>query len=261
MIFSVWNGNGKAIIILMKKMSAFALFADSFLAAACAFMITFTAVRFYTKEGAASLICGAAAFILFGAAAFARLRRKRGKLVRSRAESAKKRALFEHLSGICPEAAAELLLPALGGKMAEGGIESGDKLYFLKFTPRPLSPNEVCREATFSTPLKKIILCGAAEEQTAEFCRRCGAELAQGDEAYEAIKTCPFDPPPKAPRTKGPKELLSRAFRRSSAGRWLRCGLWLTTFSYFTFFPAWYIAAGGTMLVLAALCLIFGKRD
>lgn len=248
----------------MKRRSILAVVFDSIFAALCAFAIIFTAVRFYTKNPALGLGLGIAAFVLFGALAFVRLCSKRGRAITFGKNQGRRQAFKTYLCSLNTKAAAALLLPALGGQATQKGIESGEVLYILHFTPQPLSPNDMCGAIATDTQLKKVVLCNSATEDGVKFANLFGVDVLFADGMYEQLEKqnalpekYPFGDAIK-PKF---KDKLKGAMKRENAKRLFWCGLWLTAFSYFTFFPIYYIISGGVLLILAAICLVFGKRD
>lgn len=247
----------------MKKISLFATIADSLLAAACAFVIIFTAVRFYTKNPALGLGLGAAAFALFGALAFLRLNSKRGKAVALGKKQIRRRAAKLYLCSLKRDEALSLLNIAIDGKINRNGIEKESKIYLPEFLPEQLSPNDICGAKEVDGKLEKVIICNGATDEAVKFAKLLNIEIKPSDELLDKLEELNALPQkfsfgdsvkPKL------KERLQGAIARKNAPRLFWCGLWLTAFSYFTFFPVYYIIAGGLMLMLAAVCLVFGKR-
>lgn len=248
----------------MKKMSLFAVVSDSILAAACAFALIFTAVRFYTKNPSLGLGLGCAAFVLFGALAYMKLSARRGKAIAFGKNSGKRKAFKTYLCSLDAQSAAGLIAPAFGGKATDAGVTCDGKIYLPHFTPNALSPNDICGEIAMNSAQKKVIVCNAATDDAVKFAGLFGVEIAFSDEIYDKLNELGALPEsyPFAESLKPKlKDLLKRAVRRSNAGRLFWCGLWLTLFSYFTFFPVYYIVSGGIFLVLSAVCVLFGARD
>ena len=248
----------------MKRISFFAVIADSALSALCAFALIFTAVRFYTKNPALGLGLGIAAFLLFGALAFLRLNAKRGKAAAYGAGVSRRRNFATYLCTLSPDAAAGIIAKALGGTAEGARVLRGESIYISKFTPQPLSPNDICGAIAFESDKKKIVACNGATDDAKKFASIAGAQVVTSDEIFDKLEDMGALPE-KYPFAEAAKpklrEALKGAIKRANAGRLFWCGLWLTAFSYFTFFPVYYIIAGGLMLIFAAVCLIFGKRD
>lgn len=247
----------------MKRISLFAVIADSILAALCAFALFFTAVRFYTKSPAIGLTLGIAAFVIFGALAFLRLSSKRGKAAAFGKNQRRRQALRAYLCTLATKEAKELLSGAVGGNICGQGVESDGKIYVARFEPSALTPNEMYEALAFDSSLKKVVACNEATDEAIAFAKRAGADIMTADEIFDKLEATGTLPESHLKDDAKPafKDRLKGAIRRANAGRLFWCGLWLTAFSYFTFFPVYYIVAGGLMLIFAAVCLVFGRRD
>lgn len=247
----------------MKKISLFAAATDSALAAACAFVLIFTAVRHYTDNAALGLGLGIAAFALFGALAFFRLTSKRGKACAFGKKQARRQAEKLYLCTLTKSAQVGLLAAATGGKATGAGAFKDGATYMPVFCPEMLSPNDICGATAKKCEGKKIIVCNGATDEAKRFAAFAGAEIINSDEILdklEELHALPEELSKKNGTKAGIKQKFASLLMRKNASRLMWCGLWLTAFSYFTFFPSYYIAAGGVMLSLAAVCLIFGKR-
>ena len=121
----------------MKRISFFAVIADSALSALCAFALIFTAVRFYTKNPALGLGLGIAAFLLFGALAFLRLNAKRGKAAAYGAGVSRRRNFATYLCTLSPDAAAGIIAKALGGTAEGARVLRGESIYIPKLPRSP----------------------------------------------------------------------------------------------------------------------------
>ncbi len=250
----------------MNKISFFSVAADSFFAAVCGFLLFFTAVRYYSSDAALGLACGIGAFISFGLLAFLYLKRKRGKKLLIGKDEREKHKLCLHLATISQNAAAKTILPLYKGAFinADDCIETDECIYVPLFRIQPLSPDDIAKEIKNCGQKRKEILCNAVSFEGAKTAAAFGLKLIQADDIYKGLKE--LDALPKeyefAEKSKTPfLKRFSGAFRRSAALKLFWCGLCLLTFSFFTFFPLYYIISGGVILVLSAVCLIFGKRD
>lgn len=239
----------------MKRQSLFAVILDSVLAAACAFILIFTLTRFYTHRPVLGLCLGIAAFAAAGALAFLRLNARRGNaLQKGRAQ--KKLAAFEkYTCMLTASGAAELIAAATGGSCTD--IE-----YIALFRPEPLTANELCAATAHESGRRKCVVCNRAGDAAERFAKESGVEVMTAERLYGKLESAGALPelPPVAARTRL-ADRLKGAVLRSNAGRLMWCGLCLTAFSYFTFYPLYYIISGGIVLMLAAICLVFGKRQ
>ena len=250
----------------MNKISLFSVAADSLFAAICSFLLFFTAVRYYTSDPTLSVICGAGAFFAFGTPAFLYLKRKRGKRILSVGDAKLKQKLCVHLATIPKAEAADLLLPLFddGFIDGDGNISTPDCIFVPIFKCTALSSDDIACELRKKHSKRTEILCSCASAECMKLADTFGIKVHEADEIFKKLKSInvlpeqfPFAESKKVSALKK----LSGAFRRSASPKLFWCGLCLLTFSFFTFFPLYYIISGGCILVLSAACLIFGKRN
>lgn len=234
---------------------------DTLFTGLCAFLLFFTAIRFYTKSFAAALTFAIAAALLFGALAFLYIGGKqRHKLLISASEK-KKRLLSLHLSLSSDEEVKKLMLCALGeGARASGKrITCGDKIYFLYFKMSPLSEDDAAMVIKSRTKLKKVIYCCKTGVGAADLCAHFGIEILTVENAYELLENGGLLPEKfvyeEPAKVRVLKRIKSR-FSRKICAPLFWSGTALIALSYFTFFPIYYIVSGGLMLIAAAVALV-----
>ena len=245
-------------------MSFFAVITDSILAAICTFVLLFTVIRYYTKNIALGLATGIAMAVLCGILTFVRLHSKRGKALAAGKKLKRRQAFKLYLCTADADATNKLIADVTGGAITERGITTEDRIYITLFTPMPLSSNEICRAAAANSGLKKTIVCNEADDDAIQFAKAADIGLMFSDEIFEKLdRTDSLPGLNVAGVGTGARirQKLKGAIKRSNAIKLFWCGVWLTAFSYFTFFPVYYIVAGGLILILAAVCLIFGRRE
>lgn len=246
----------------MKMLSLFAVITDSIFAAACSLFIFFTAIRFYTGNVPLALFFGIVAALVLGALCFLRLKAKRGRAI-SLGQSEGKRSNFKlYLCTLDKSGRMDILKKAYGGEIKDGALVSGDRIYVAEFTPLPLSSNDICRATAFASTLEKVVVCNSLSDEAKAVADRLDVRVAVADGLYEELEKkgeLPESYPFKTGKKKNFMCMLKGAVKKSYALRWMMCGLWLTAFSYFTFFPVYYIVAGGVMLAFSAVCLLFGS--
>ena len=238
------------------------LILDTVFAGVCAFLLFFTAVRFYTKSAAAGLIFGISALFLFGALAYVYISRKQNKnLLLSRDEKNKK-LLSLHLS-LSTDTYIKKLFKSLFG---EGARISGQKvLYgetanFFNFKMQPLSEDDVARVIKYRFDGKKRIFCAKASPEAAALAANFLIEITGIDGVYSALKDKELLPEKYV--YEGAKKIkffdrIKARFNRRLAAPLFWSGLGLLFLSYFTFFPIYYIVSGSIMLILSAVSLVF----
>ena len=101
------------------------LLLDSLFAAICAFLLFFTAIRYYTRNAAIALTFAILAFLLFGALCFVYIRARQGKKLLSARDEREKRLLSLHLSLSADNYVLNLFKNCLGeGSYMRGGKET-----------------------------------------------------------------------------------------------------------------------------------------
>ena len=248
----------------MKRLNLPLVF-DSFLAAVCAFLLFFTAVRYYTKSAIWGLTFGIFAFLIFGALAFIYIRKRQNQKLTLTKDEREAELLRLHLSLLPESELLKTLLPLVdGGKISGRIIETEDKVFYPIFRMQPLSPDDIAGVIKRKSKKQKVIFCNTLSEQAIKLAKDFDIEYVTGNRIFNRLKAENLLPEKYV--FGGDKKLnfISRVklrFNRRLAAPLMWNGLCLTAFSYFTFYPIYYIVTGGILLVLAAICLIFGKRE
>ncbi len=242
------------------------LVADTLFAGICAFLLFFTAVRFYTKSAVTGLIFGIAALLLFGALSYVYISRKQDKnLLLSRDEKNKK-LLALHLSLSSDEYIKKLFRELLGSdaKIRGGKVILGDTSAFFDFKMQPLTEDDVARVIKSKTDGKKRIYCVRISPEAAALAGNFLIEVVCIDDVYSALKEKNLLPE-KYVYEGGEKIKLSAKikarFNRKLAAPLFWSGSGLLLLSYFTFFPLYYIISGSLLLILSAASLVVGKKQ
>lgn len=238
---------------------------DTVFAGVCAFLLFFTAVRFYTKSVAVALIFGICALFLFGALAYVYISRKQNKnLLLSRDEKNKK-LLSLHLS-LSSDGYIKRLFKNLFGEDARISgqkVVTGDTANFFCFKMEPLSEDDVAKVIKYRFEGKKHIFCSKSSPQAAALASTFLIEITGIDGVYSALKDKDLLPEKYvyegAEKISFIKKIKARFNRRISAPLfWSGAGL--LALSYFTFFPIYYIVSGSLMLILSAVTLVVTQR-
>lgn len=238
---------------------------DTVFAGTCAFLLFFTAVRFYTRNAAIGLVFGILAALLFGALAYVYISRKQNKnLLLSRDEKNKK-LLSLHLSLSSDNYIKKLFrdLFGEGAKISGQKVVTGDTANFFNFKMQPISEDDVARVIKYRFDGKKRIFCATASPEAAALAANFLIEITGIDGVYSSLKEKNLLPEKYV--YEGPekitffKRIKARFNRRISAPLfWSGAGLLLL--SYFTFFPIYYIVSGSIMLILSAVTLVLNQR-
>ncbi len=251
------------IVKLLRRINL-PLILDSLFAALCAFLLFFTAVRYYSKSAGIALVFGILAALLFGALAFSHIKSKQRKKLILAVDERDKNRLSLHLALSSEKYVEDLFCKLYNLKIKSQGIlENDEAVFFLHFSLRPLSPDDIAEAIKFSTDKNKIILCNKAEEVAQRLASDFFIETRALDGLYLALKDGNLLPEKYIFEGKEKPNFLKRVrarFDKKLAAPLFWSGTGLLFFSYFTFFPIYYIIFGGALMVLAAAARIFGKK-
>ena len=245
------------------KRFTFAVFADSLLAALCAFIIVFTLVRYYHSAGA-GLAAGIAAGLAAGAGAYLlkrRLRRKRQAHTIFRAGAAK---LAAHLAVSEPERALGLFAECFDECKLDGEYAlANGKIYLCNFTLEPVRADALIPLLRMQTEYKKCLACGTAAPECAALAESYGIELVCAEGIYTMLEKRGKLPETYLCQPKGRARFAAKVRARFTRKLCLPAfwsGAALMFFSYFTYYPYYYIAFGTALLILCAAAAVFGGR-
>lgn len=240
------------------------LLLDTLFAGACAFLLFFTSIRYYTKNAVLALVFAVLACLLFGALSFLYISRKQNKkLLISRNEKNKK-LLALHLSLSSDAYVGELFSKCLADEKdkpeTKGGIIfTGGRAYFLNFKMQPLCGDDVAAVIKQKTDEEKILLCCSIDAEAAMLAENFSIEVKQLDYVYNLLEENKLLPEKYI--YEGAKKIsvfkrIKTRFNRKICAPLFWSGAALLILSYFTFFPIYYIVSGSIMLILAAVTLV-----
>ncbi|MDE7087740.1 MAG: hypothetical protein K2O67_06075, partial [Clostridia bacterium] len=257
-ILSLKKGNN----LRMKKIS-FALISDVFFFTLCAFLIGFTAVRFYTKNVTTALIIAVGGALAIGVIAFfILLSKRRKKMILSLGESEKK-SLSLHLSVCTQNAVFKLFLSALDGTYVEGNrLQDENTLYFFNFKLSPISPDDIAEVIKTETNKAKCVFCCEVSPAALSFAEDFSITVVCIAQIYAMLKDKKLLPEKYAlGNVKKPSvfKKIKKRFNRKLCPSLFFCGISLLFFSFFTFYPVYYTVFGGILLALSAVSVLIGK--
>lgn len=238
------------------------LVADTFFAAICAFLLFFTAIRYYTKSAVLGLIFGICAALLFGTLGFLYISNKQNKSLLLSRDEKNKKLLSLHLSLSSDAYILNLFKKCLGEEARIRGkrVIYGGQSYFFNFKMQPISEDDVARVIKSKTGGEKIIYCNCADVAAAALAVHFTIKICGIDEVFALLKKNNLLPEKyvyeDAKKTGFLKRVRARFNRRLCAPLFWS-GTALLALSYFTFFPVYYIVGGGIMLILSAVALVF----
>ena len=238
---------------------------DTVFAGICAFLLFFTAVRFYTKSAVIGLVFGVTALLLFGALSYVYISRKQNKNLLLSRDEKNKQLLSLHLS-LSSDGYIKKLFCSLfgeGAKIKGQKVLLGDTANFFNFKMRPLSEDDVARVIKHKFEGKKCIYCVKISPEAAALAGNFLIKVTGIDEVYSALKNKELLPEKYvyegAQKIKLSQRIKAR-FNRRLAAPLFWSGAGLLALSYFTFFPIYYIVSGSIMLILSAVSLVIGQR-
>ncbi|MDE6597800.1 MAG: hypothetical protein K2K60_04090 [Clostridia bacterium] len=241
------------------------LILDTLFSALCAFLLFFTAIRYYTKSAYIALAFAICACLLFGSLCFLYLSRKQNKSLLISRDEKQKKLLSLHLSLSSDEYLCDLFEKSLSTSDATAEIKGGkvyfkDGVYFFDFKMQPLNEDDVARIIKFKCDEKKIIYCCKASAEAAVLAENFLIEIKQIDDVYPILKERGLLPEKYvyegAKKISVWKKIRARFSRRICAPLFWS-GAALLALSYLTFFPVYYIVSGSIMLILSAVALVF----
>ena len=240
------------------------LILDTLFIAVCAFLLFFTALRYYTGNAYIALSFAVCAGLLFGGLSFLYIsQRQNKKLLISRDEKQKK-LLSLHLSLSSDEYICELfekcLQPEEGKAKIKGGkVYSGENVYFFDFKMQPLTEDDVAKIIKFKCDGKKIIYCCKCSPEAAALAENFLIEIENINRIYYILKEKKLLPEKyvyEGAKKISTWKLIKSRFSRKICAPLFWSGAALLALSYFTFFPVYYIVSGGIMLILSAVALV-----
>lgn len=235
---------------------------DAAVAALCTFMLAFTFVRYHFGN-TYGLIAALPAALAAGTLVFLYKGRKRKRALDTAAMSAGAEKLAAHLALLGPEESAALFARGLDGAKPDGSVAETDRgLYFCSFTPEPADRNALLTAIRHRTEKKKHFVCCTATQECARLAEETGIELICAEEIYGLLKE--KDALPGKYLLEKPKSGMFSKIKGGFSRRLCMPAFWsgaaMLFFSYFSFYPVYYIVSGSLLLVLCSAAAIFGKR-
>lgn len=240
------------------------LILDSVFCAVCAFLLFFTAIRYYTGNAVVALIFAICAFLLFGCLSFLYISRKQDKKLLLSRDDKNKKLLSLHLSLSSDEYLTELFKKCLDTEEKTAEIKGGkiyfdEEVYFPVFKMQPITEDDVAYVIKFKTDCKKIIYCNKISAEAGVLAQNFLIEIKQIDYIYPLLKERELLPEKYiyegAKKISAWKKIKAR-FSRKICAPLFWSGMALLALSYFTFFPVYYIVSGAIMLVLSVIALV-----
>ncbi len=248
----------------MKKIN-FALVSDVIFFTLCAFILCFTGVRFYTKNALTALIVAVGTAAGCGILVFTLLLSKRKKrLILSLGENEKK-SLSLHLSVCGEEYLLNLFENALEGTYVRGKrLQDNENVYFFNFKMSPLSADDIAEIIRVNIKKAKHIYCSDVSPAALSLAEDFSINVVTVAEIYALLKDKNLLPEKYAlGNVKKPNvfKRIKKRFNRKLCPPLFFSGLTLLFFSFFTFYPAYYVAFGGILMALSAISVLISQPN
>ncbi|MCM1545940.1 MAG: hypothetical protein NC033_02780 [Clostridiales bacterium] len=246
----------------MKKIN-FALISDVIFFALCAFVLCFTGVRFYTRNALTALIVAVGTAAACGLIAFYVLLAKRKKrLILSLSESEKK-SLSLHLSVCGEEYLLNLFENALDGTYVRGKrLQDNENVYFFNFKMSPLSSDDIAQIIRVNNKKRKHIYCCEISPAALSLSEDFSIDVVTVAEIYALLKDKNLLPEKYAlGNVKKPNVIkrIKKRFNRKLCPALFFSGITLLFFSFFTFYPLYYVIFGGLLTALSAVSVLISQ--
>ena len=246
----------------MKKVNL-ALISDVIFFTICAFILSFTGVRFYTRNALTALIVATGTAAVCGLVVFyVLLARRQKRLILSLSESEKK-SLSLHLS-VCDEAyILNLFENALDGTYVRGNrLQDNQNVYFFNFKMSPLSSDDIAAVIRTNVKKQKHIYCCEISPAALSLADDFSINVVTAPEIYALLKDKNLLPEKYAlGNVKKPNvfKRIKKRFNRKLCPPLFFSGFTLLFFSFFTFYPTYYIVFGGLLMALSAISLLISQ--
>ncbi|MGN0805750.1 MAG: hypothetical protein ACI4MC_01820 [Candidatus Coproplasma sp.] len=230
----------------------------------CAFLICFTAVRFFFKSVATAVILSALVAVAVCLITLRLTLKRRERLIATTVGEGERKLLAIYLSTLPSDKLQSLFLSALDGTYAAGnGIEDGENQYLFFFKLSPATCDDIAAAVKSRGEKNVVLLCCALQPEAARLAKDFGVRHMCMGEIYPLLKekkllpeSYPFDTSVK----KGVFNKIKRRFNRRLCPSLFFSGLFLLIYSYFSFYPVWYIVTGSILTLLSAACLFFAEK-
>lgn len=240
------------------------LISDTLFTALCAFLLFFTAVRFYTKSPATGLVFGILACLLFGTLGFLYIGGKQDKKLLLSKDEKNKKLLSMHLSLSSDAYIKKLFKSAAGeGAVIRGNaVIKGDCASYFNFKMSPLDEDDMAAVIKSRFNGKKKIYCSSVSPAAENLAENFAVETISINEVYSLLKEKNLLPEKyiyeEAKKISIIKRIKAR-FSRKLRAPLFWSGTALIAMSYITFYPVYYIVSGSLLLILAAASLVVNQ--
>lgn len=237
---------------------------DTLFAGVAAFLLFFTAVRFYTKSAVLGLAFGVAACLIFGALVCVYISRKQSETLLLSRDERNKKLLALHLSLSSDGYVKNLFKKCLGEEARIRGskVLLGNAAHFFDFKMQPLSEDDIARVIKHKFDGEKQLFCTKISPEALALATNFAIKIVGINDVYSMLKDKDLLPEKyvyEGAKKSGFLKRVKSRFSRKLCAPLFWSGAALLALSYFTFFPIYYIVSGGIMLILSAVALLVNR--
>lgn len=247
-----------------------AVLIDSILTLIIAFFAFFIILSTLKRPAIIKYILSFLFALCLSAIVFIHKRRKYNSLMLSQRELTQLENMLFELELATDEEAMQLLLDllqALGidAKITNGRLTYKNTCYLFNFS-KELTRAQLCQQVK-GEKQKIIFFCNTLSKEAEELAGQIKerVQIINGELLFSLMKKAEINEDYSkilAKRTKIKlKPLLERALTKKRAFRYAVLSATFLLFSKFTFYPTYYKIFSALLIILSAICLIFGKRE
>lgn len=236
---------------------------DTLFAATCAFLLFFTAIRFYTKSAALGLVFGIVSALLFGALGFLYISSKQSKSLLISQDEKQKKLLSLHLALSSDEYVLNLFKSCLeNAEICGKRVVSGDVAYFFIFKMQSISEDDIAHIIKYNVKESKTVYCVKISPEALILAENFDIKIKDINDVYELLKSKNALPEKYVYEGAKKQSVLKRIklrFSKKLCAPLFWSGAALIGLSYIAIFPVYYIISGGIMLILSATALVVNR--
>lgn len=246
------------------KRTKFALLSDAVFFTVCAFFISFTLLRYFFKSATTALLISALLSCAACAASLFILLSGRNKALDGSARKREVQTLSLYLSLCGGREIAGLFSAAIPKARACGNhVEDDENYYRFIFRLSPVTCDDVAAFIRLKTSKKKVIYCCDISAEARALCDDFAIKAECTDGAYRLLSKADMLPEGRAKFAAKRQNVFKKIGGRLNKKTYftlLLCGAFLCAYSFFTFYPLYYVICGCATVALAA-ALFAVKRN
>lgn len=246
----------------MKKVNL-ALVSDVLFFTLCSFFISFAAIRYFFKSAVSALIVAVGISLCAGLASLFFLLSSRKKRIALTLNENEKKSLSLHLSVCNENAVRKIFLNLLDGAYPQGNyVEDEEHIFFFNFKLSQISPDDVAAVIKVESEKVKKLFCCCVSPEAASLAEDFSIKIAEVAEIYALMKEKGQLPEKYAlGEVKKPSvfKRIKKRFTRKLCPSLFFGGATLLFFSFFTFYPVYYIVSGAILTALSAVTVFISQ--